>query len=220
MRSKILLKWSFSIVGITGIVFFSIIIFVLTHGLAGQGAYAKLASLTVDQAPRNMIDGALIESVQGAVFPEQASPGLPIRLKIPKISVDVALEYVGLTREGAMDIPKNQDAVAWFKLGWRPGENGSAVIAGHYGWKNGKGSAFDDLYKLRKGDKLYVEDDKGEIISFVVSKNRRYDPKADSSGVFSSNDGNSHLNLVTCEGDWDAVSKSYSQRLVVFADKE
>jgi len=32
-----------------------------------------------------------------------------------------------------MDLPKERANVAWFNLGPRPGENDSAVIAGHYG---------------------------------------------------------------------------------------
>lgn len=150
----------------------------------------------------------------------QASYGLPMRLKIPIINVDASVEHVGLTKDGAMDVPKGRANVAWFDLGQRPGENGTAVIDGHYGWKNGEASIFDNLHKLRKGDKLYVEDDKGEIISFVVRESRRYDPKADASNVFGSNDGKAHLNLVTCEGVWDKVLKTYSKRLVVFTDKE
>jgi LPXTG-site transpeptidase (sortase) family protein len=152
---------------------------------------------------------------------EQTNAGLPVRLKIPEINIDASLSPVGLTSDGAMNKPKGPDDVVWYELGPRPGENGSAVMAGHYGtWKTGKGSVFDNLHKLRPGDKLYVEDDKGAAISFVVRESRRYDPKADASDVFSSNDGKAHLNLITCEGAWNKVSKSYPNRLVVFADKE
>lgn len=146
--------------------------------------------------------------------------GLPLRLKIPIIGVDSAVEYVGLTADGAMDTPKNQADVAWYQLGKRPGENGRAVIAGHYGWKAKKESAFDNLYKLRAGDKIYVEDDDGYTIIFVVSGNRRYKENADAVDVFTSNDGKAHLSLITCEGTWDEISKSYPNRLVVFAEKE
>lgn len=146
--------------------------------------------------------------------------GRPVRLKIPKINVDSDVKYVGLAPDGAMDLPKSQKDVGWFELGQRPGDNGSAVIAGHYGRNNRKGSVFDDLHKLRKGDKLYIEDDKGLITSFVVRESRRYDPKADSSDVFSSSDGKAHLNLVTCEGTWNESIQQYSKRLVVFTDME
>lgn len=152
---------------------------------------------------------------------QEKNTDLPVRLKISAIDVDATIEYVGLTPDGAMDIPKKQENVAWYKLGNLPGETGNAVIAGHYGtWKNGKGSVFDNLHKLRKGDKIYVENSTGETSTFVVRESRRYEPKANASEVFISKDQKAHLNLITCEGEWNKVSKSYSQRLVVFTDKE
>jgi LPXTG-site transpeptidase (sortase) family protein len=146
--------------------------------------------------------------------------GLPVRLKIPRIGINSVVERVGLTPGGAMGVPKSTNTVAWFELGQRPGEKGSAVIAGHFGIKNGKASVFDNLYKLRKGDKIYIEDNKGKIISFVVRESRRYDPGANAQAVFGSSDGKAHLNLVTCEGTWNKISKSYPKRLVIFTDKE
>jgi len=163
---------------------------------------------------------ALYKQGQANLLAGQMGSGLPTRLKIPSINVDAVLEYVGIAPDGAMDIPKSPDDIAWFELGIRPGEKGSAVVAGHYGWKNGRAAVFDNLHKLRKGDKLYVEDNKGVIVSFVVREFRSYDPKADSSDVFNSDDGKSHLNLITCEGVWNKTQKSYSKRLVVFTDKE
>src|ERR1035437_8837175 len=53
---------------------------------------------------------------------EQVNPLLPVRLKIPKIKADAIVEYVGLTPEGRMDVPKGPAEVAWYKLGPRPGE--------------------------------------------------------------------------------------------------
>lgn len=144
----------------------------------------------------------------------------PVRLIIPKIRVNAAVEQVGLTPAGAMGAPKERSNVAWFNLGTRPGESGSAVIAGHYGWKDAKGSAFDGLYKLRHGDTISVEDSTGTRVSFVVREIRRYADTDSAPDVFGSSDGKAHLNLVTCEGTWNPLTKSYSRRLVVFADKE
>lgn len=151
---------------------------------------------------------------------EQANFGLAVRIKIPKINVNSAIEPVSLTLDGAMDTPKSPGNVAWFEFGPLPGETGSAVIAGHYGWKDGKVAVFDNLYKLQKGDKLFMENEKGATITFVVREIRMYNSKADASDIFVSNDGKSHLNLITCNGVWDETEKSYSNRLVVFTDKE
>lgn len=145
--------------------------------------------------------------------------GRPIRLKIPSLNVDASIEYVGLTPEGAMDVPEGPANVAWFNLGPRPGETGSAVVAGHEGWKNGIPAVFDNLNKLRKGDKIYVEDEKGTTTIFVVREYRTYGENYNASDVFYSDGGTSRLNLVTCEGVWNKSRKSYSNRYVVFTDR-
>lgn len=147
--------------------------------------------------------------------------GLPVRLEIPSLNINASVEAVGLTADGAMDVPKIVGDVAWFTPGPRPGASGSAVIDGHYGLlKDGRPSVFDDLSKLKQGDKISVTDDRGVAVTFIVRESRDYDPSADASDIFTSSDGKAHLNLITCEGIWNKISKSYSQRLVVFADKE
>lgn len=182
-------------------------------------------------SPQKSADSSLTTPSEIAIIPpihEQLKPatvessfGLPVRIKIPIINVDAPVEYVNLTSGGAMDVPNKPNAVGWFNLGPHPGNSGSAVIAGHYGvWKNGQETVFNHLDKLRAGDQIIVSDDTGASISFVVRESRSFNPNADASSVFVSNDGESHLNLITCEGTWDAISKSYSKRLVVFADKE
>lgn len=160
-----------------------------------------------------------VVSVPTASTQAKTSIGLPISLKIPSINVDALIDYTGLTADGAMDIKKDPSAVAWYKLGPRPGEVGSAVIAGHYGFLNGKGSVFNELHSLVKGETLSVIDEKGATTTFIVRESREYNPDANSTDVFKSNDGKAHLNLITCEGDWQQAKSSYSSRRIVFTDK-
>lgn len=187
----------------------------------GFAFFAALLFYVIFKSP---IQSNPVPLIENAIVPPEQEPvifDLPVRLKIPAIDVDAPIEYVGLTPDGAMGIPKGPSDVGWFELGPRPGEEGSAVMAGHYGtWKNGQGSVFDNLHKLLPGDKLYVEDEKGVVTVFVVRESRRYDPEADAADVFTASDEKPHLNLITCEGAWNKVSKSFPQRLVVFADKE
>ncbi|HUD05151.1 MAG TPA: class F sortase [Patescibacteria group bacterium] len=136
---------------------------------------------------------------------------------IPAVNVNAAIQNLGVTAKGAMKVPSNTTDVGWFELGPRPGEKGSAVIAGHFNNENGGAGVFINLYKLRKDDKLYIEDDKGTSIAFVVRESRIYNPGyADE--VFGGTDS-AHLNLITCDGVWDGTKKSFSKRLVVFTDK-
>jgi len=194
MQSRFFLKEEMLfITSIIMTIFFSIIISFIDLNLFGQVSYAKPFSLTSNQ----------------------------FRFKIPNININSDIESVGLTPQGIMGAPKDPINVAWYNLGPRPGETGTAVIVGHYGtWENGKISVFNNLYKISNGDKIYIENDKGITITFVVSEIRSYDKEADYSGTFESNDGKSHLKLITAEGVWDEVSKGYSKRLVIFTDRE
>ncbi len=151
---------------------------------------------------------------------EQTGFGLPVSLEIPLINVNASIESLGLTSDGAMAVSKGPDDVAWYNLGPRPGEIGSAVMVGHYGWKNSIPAVFDNLSKLKKGDKIYVKDEKGATVTFVVNKVQTYGENQDASDVFYSNDGQAHLNLITCGGTWNKITKSYSNRTVVFTNME
>ncbi|MEO6508969.1 MAG: class F sortase [Patescibacteria group bacterium] len=146
------------------------------------------------------------------------SVGLPVRIKIPKMYIDANIQQLGLTKEGAMDVPTNSVDTGWFNLGPRPGEIGSAVIDGHLDAKNGAPGVFYNLNELIPGDKLYIEDQNGKSIAFMVRESRTYDPKDDVPDVFNQTDGK-HLNLITCDGAWDKGERSYSKRLVVFTDR-
>lgn len=151
-------------------------------------------------------------------FSEHASTTIPVRIMIPKIAVSAELEYVDITLSGAMGAPKNPVNAGWFALGPRPGEKGNAIIDGHYGWKNNIAAAFDNLTKVAVGDKIYVEDERGYVTVFIVKKTQVFGEKDSASPVFNSKDDKAHLNLITCGGVWDKAAKSYSTRLVVFAD--
>lgn len=146
--------------------------------------------------------------------------GLPAQLSIPSINIDAVIAHAGLTADGLMDIKKDPDQVAWYMFGTRPGDEGSAVIAGHSGWTGQHGSIFNELGDLKVGDKVSIVDQKGVTITFIVRESRKYDPNADAANVFKSYDGQAHLNLITCEGSWDNTTQSYSDRLVVFTDIE
>ncbi|MFA6474738.1 MAG: class F sortase [Patescibacteria group bacterium] len=152
--------------------------------------------------------------------PDVSAIGLPQRLKIPSIAVDAAVEAVGLTDDGSMAVPQDPLNGGWYELGPRPGETGSAVIAGHVDWYNGATGVFEDLNKLKTGDKITLEDSTGQLVSFIVRDSRTYDAEADATDVFTSNDNKAHLNLITCSGTWDKNAKQYATRLVVFADKD
>jgi sortase (surface protein transpeptidase) len=167
-----------------------------------------------------------------AAQPKEASParnradvveegtGAPVRLMISSIGVDAPIERVALTPAGSMDVPKHPLDVGWYMLGPRPGEIGSATLAGHVDWFGGATAVFANLHKVKPGDTITVQDDRGETVSFVVREIREYAAAAAATDVFISSDGQAHLNLITCFGQWDTQARQYSHRLVVFTDKK
>ncbi|HBA36294.1 TPA: hypothetical protein DCZ15_00260 [Candidatus Falkowbacteria bacterium] len=225
MLLKKLLKHSLLIPGLTITTLSLTIVLFLSFNLPAQGANLKTTFSTDKQPALRLVDRQLdkksVEIVPLIAPGTTTDSGLPVRLIIPKIQVNALLESVGLTPKGAMDIPKNPANAAWYNLGTLPGDEGSAVIAGHYGrWKNGQGSVFDNLNKLKKGDKIYVETAEGERVAFIVRKIQKYKAQAEASEIFFSTDGQAHLNLITCDGAYDKLSGTFPRRLIVFADKE
>ena len=90
-----------------------------------------------------------------------------------------------------------------------PGQVGSAVIGGHFGIENGVPFVFYNLSKLSAGYNIYVVDDEGNTITFVVNSTALYAANADATTVFTSSDGKAHLNLITCEGIWNEIAGEY-----------
>jgi LPXTG-site transpeptidase (sortase) family protein len=145
--------------------------------------------------------------------------GFPVHLDIPSLNVHATLERVGRTPTGALDAPAGPIDAGWFDEGPRPGQIGSAVIDGHSGWKDGDPAVFDRLSQLRVGDSIYVIDDKGTTVAFVARKISLIGEHDDPTDIFISDDGQAHLNLITCGGAWNKVLQSYPNRIVVFADR-
>lgn len=145
--------------------------------------------------------------------------GVPVRLKIPAINVDAAIEDVGLTADNRMEVPKGYDEAAWYRLGPRPGERGNAVISGHVDSRAGV-ALFWDLRKLAPGDTIGVIGDDGGERHFVVTALERYAPgDVPLARIFGGADG-AHLNLITCDADtpFDRASGSYAGFVLVYAD--
>lgn len=145
--------------------------------------------------------------------------GQPVRLKIPAISVDAAMEQVGQTPDGAMDVPKDFSNTAWYDLGARPGEPGNAVIDGHVDSTRGK-AVFWDLHKLARGDRITVVGDDGVERQFAVTGTESYArPDVPLARIFGPITG-VHLNLITCDQSsaFDPRIRSYDNDLVVYAE--
>lgn len=121
--------------------------------------------------------------------------------------------------DGAMAVPDRITNVGWYSLGIRPGDIGSAVLAGHVNWTGGQDAVFTKLRTIQRGDIVHVKNTDGDTDTFIVRDIRDYPANADTGEVFSSLDGSRWLNLITCDGPWSTILKTHESRLVVFTEK-
>ncbi|MBC7498745.1 class F sortase [Candidatus Gracilibacteria bacterium] len=204
----------------TGLIIVTLSLF---SGLFGNSDFTKISAFSNSQLTYKSSIPITGMSFLGesSTFIKPIISIIPIHLTIPKINLNATVERVGLTPQGAMNVPVLPSNAGWLDMGPQPGEIGNAVIDGHYGiWKNGDLGVFNNLNNLQKGDKIYIKDREGSTIIFIVRELRTYRSSADASKVFISNDGLSHLNLITCTGVWNKSMKKYPDRLVVFSDRE
>jgi len=152
----------------------------------------------------------------GIIDKDEENFGRPAKLIIPKLAIDADVLPMGLTEEGDMESPLTNQDTGWYKYGSRPGNEGSAVIDGHFGL-NGE-AVFGKLSQLVPGDVISIVDDRGDKVSFSVREIKEYDRESDAEEIFNRQDG-AHLNLITCNGEWEAKQATYSKRLIVFSDR-
>ena len=132
------------------------------------------------------------------------------RLSIPAIGVDAGILAVGVTRSGQLAIGGSVRDVYRWRDGVLPGQQGSAVLAGHT-WSKGPG-VFDDLGRLRPGDRVVVGGNRFEVTR--VRRVTRMSPQA-VAALFSDR-GRARLVLITC-GDRNNLTGVYRTRIIVDA---
>lgn len=146
--------------------------------------------------------------------------GTPITLTIPILGIVANIEQVGFTPQGQMDTPKNFYNVAWFTETVKPGEKGTAVIAGHLDTPTSAPAVFYQLQTLKKGDMFSIAYDNGITKMFTVTGTLT-EPISDNlaQALFDQfNTTKVKVNLVTCAGKWDFKNGNYTDRHVVFAE--
>lgn len=178
--------------------------------VTGALAAILFKQATVKQIVRN------IESSKSTSTKENIKrSGLPQKINIPEIGVNTNVELVGIDDNGRMEVPKDPNNVGWFEYGPRPGEIGSAVIAGHLDSKTGP-AIFYKLSSLKINDSIEIIDQDGITHYFKVSDKKIYqDNNFPIDEVFTKSDS-SRLNLITCAGTYDKVAKNYNNRMVIF----
>ena len=142
----------------------------------------------------------------------------PVRLRIPKISVDAPFTDLFIAPDGRLQAPPAADTnlVGWHADGPSPGEAGTAVIAGHVDTAT-SAAVFVYLSRLAKGDVFQVLRADGRTASFVVDSVETFAKDDFPSDRVYGDTPDPQVRLITCAGDYDRTVRDYKDNLVVFA---
>ncbi|WP_188456961.1 class F sortase [Virgibacillus oceani] len=142
---------------------------------------------------------------------------VPKKIIIERIGIEAAVEQVGLTKTGKMEVPEDYRNTGWFNVGVKPGDRGSSIIAGHVNDPKGKG-VFWDLNELETGDEVKVLGEAGDSLVFeVVDKKSFQTGNAPVQKVFGYT-SRRMLNLITCTGEYNYDIGTHEERLVVYTE--
>ncbi|MEV0638343.1 class F sortase [Streptomyces sp. NPDC050619] len=142
----------------------------------------------------------------------------PVRLLIPKISVDAPFTDLAIGPTGQLEPPPADDVnlVGWHAEGASPGEPGTSIIAGHVDTTT-SAAVFAGLGALEKGDTFRVARADGRTATFVVDSMETFDKKNFPDQRVYGDTPQAQVRLITCAGDYDSTARDYTQNLVVFA---
>jgi hypothetical protein len=145
-----------------------------------------------------------------------ASVARPVSLSIPVIGVHTRLIRLGLTAQGTLQVPASTAVAGWYTGGPRPGQVGSAVIAGHIDSYLGPG-VFFRLRLLRPGNRVYVRQAGGRLAVFRVYAEHSYPKDHFPTQRVYGPAPDPELRLITCGGTFNPATGSYLNNVVVYA---
>ncbi|MDB5181662.1 MAG: peptidase sortase [Candidatus Saccharibacteria bacterium] len=180
--------------------------------LVGSVLVAETSSNSGKPPARSTAAPASSRAKSAAYLPKSA----PTQLKIPSIGLTAGAVEVGQNDDGTMEVP-GADVVGWYNLGPAPGELGPAVITGHVDSAISGPAVFWDLEKVQVGDDISITRADGKTVTFKVEKSESYDQSNFPTNAVYGNLNYPGLRLITCDGDFNYLTRHYSHNLVVYA---
>jgi hypothetical protein len=132
-------------------------------------------------------------------------------------TINMAVVEVGVSPDGAMEIPEPFDEAGWYRFGPAPGAAaGTAVVAAHVDTTSDS-APFSQLKSLKPGTVVTVRRDGAPPATFRVTGVEIMAKDAfDGASIFR-RDGPPQLKLVTCGGRWLDEQQDYGDNVIVTA---
>lgn len=192
----------------------------LLVGCAGQGGgsgAAPSSSSSAPSAPSTAADRTPADQPAPAVV-DPASVPAPVSMSVPALGLDEELIDLGIADDGTAEVPSDYDRVGWFTGGGRPGARGPTVLMGHVDSTDGP-AVFYELRELGPGDVVELTVADGSTARYEVTGTSQVAKgEFPTAAVFGAT-ASDVLRLITCTGEFDRGARSYTDNLVVTAER-
>ena len=141
----------------------------------------------------------------------------PRFLTVAGTTINMPIVEVGVSPDGAMEIPEPFNEAGWYRFGPAPGAAaGTAVVAAHVDTTSDS-APFSQLKSLAPGTLVTVRRDGAPPVTFRVTGVELMAKDAfDGASIFR-RDGPPQLKLVTCGGRWLDEQQDYGDNVIVTA---
>lgn len=170
---------------------------------------------------------------QAATAPVPAPTTIPVRpatppaqtprdpaprfLSVAGTTITMPIVEVGVSPDGAMEIPEPFNEAGWYRFGPAPGAAaGTAVVAAHVDTTSDS-APFSQLKSLASGTLVTVQREGAAPLKFRVTGVELMAKDAFDGGSIFRRDGPPELKLVTCGGRWLDEQQDYGDNVIVTA---
>jgi sortase (surface protein transpeptidase) len=143
----------------------------------------------------------------------------PARLQIPALGVDTVVDPVGVDPDGQMSIPDDVSRVGWYRFGPAPGDDGSAVLAGHVDDRDQGLGVLAPLREAAVGQEVAVTAADGTTTRWRVVSRELISKQVLPVDRLFTRTGPPRLTLITCGGPFLPELGSYRDNVVVVAEQ-
>lgn len=187
--------------------------------LSGCSALGPTETRERGVSARSTVVALPVEAVSTMALLQQTST-MPVRLRVPELSIDMPVEAHGLEANGDMSLPVSPFVAGWYEYGSAPDSRvGSTVLAAHVDSLPEGVGPFRYLRDAQEGMTVTVTDAANVVHEYrVVAVERINKTQVPLDRVFSAT-GAPRLTMVTCGGEYDWGVGRYKDNYIVTAEK-
>ncbi len=150
--------------------------------------------------------------------PVQAPSAAPEVLASADLGIDMPVVPVGVQDDGSMEIPVDPAVAGWYRYGPAPADaDGTTVLAAHVDSRVYGIGPLSVLRDAQPGQTLQMTDADGTVTSYTV-ESVTYIPRAELPvDQLFDRDGPRSLVVITCGGEFDEQTRTYSDNVVLVA---